>query len=217
MLRVRQALFLSLSLLAGFASPLAQAEISSNNPQDYVGVAHNDYLDCLRKFDPYSKRNPLEVLVYDCGLKTDSDPKEFIERYTAMMPQDLLAPLDELVAPYRDQFTDEQYSYFAAIERILSTQSPDDAARSLEQLENAAVKALGREPGDLSVLSGLATARHSLDYWTHGNGANRPTRMKAKWWQVILADAVGGLVGSLGGPAGTVGLGAACSGAVANL
>lgn len=41
---------------------------------------------------------------------------------------------------------------------------------------------------------------------------------KAKWWQVVLADVAGGIVGGVfGGGVGAVGLGTACSGAVAKL
>lgn len=108
------------------------------------------------------------------------------------------------------------------METILSSQTPEEAAKSLEALEAKAVAGLGKETADLAVLAGLSTARHSLHYWTVENpweqGGEPQAAKKAKWWQVVLADVAGGIVGGIfGGATGAVGLGTACSGAVAKL
>jgi hypothetical protein len=50
------------------------------------------------------------------------------------------------------------------------------------------------------------------------SGEDPKPAKKAKWWQVVLGDAMGGGVGFLlGGPAGAVGLGVACTEGVASL
>jgi hypothetical protein len=204
----------AITLLVLCASSLAIAE-SLENPMNHVGEQHNQYLACLQKVDPLGERNPFELLVNSCAFDPGMPADEFITTYTALMPSDLLAPMDVMLEPYRGELTDAQYAYMSETERILSTRSPEEAAVALAELESRAVESLGRENADLAVLSSLATARHSASYWTE----NPPQpAAKAKWWQVVLGDAVGGLVGGLvGGPTGAVGLGVGCSKAVASL
>ncbi|MGZ3458814.1 MAG: hypothetical protein ACXU86_09970 [Archangium sp.] len=187
----------------------------AQNPMDYVGQQHNEYLGCLERVNPDASRNPLEVLVTDCGFQPEQPADEFIQEYTALMPEDQLAPLSVKLEPYRAEFNDQQYGFALEIENILSTQTPDEADKALEALEANAVESLGREKADLAVLSGLSTARYSLRFWQ----ANPPAQAKkAKWWQVVLGDVAGGIVGGVfGGGVGAVGLGAACSNAVATL
>jgi len=209
MLNLRRSVTLLAVLFAGAAS----AQIKSANPMNYVGEQHNAYLACLQKVNADGKSNPLEALVDQCGFKPEQPADEFIQEYTELMPENLLAPLSQMLAPHRKAFNDRQYSVALEIERVLSTQSPEQAARSLADLENKAVQSLGRETADLAVLSGVATARHSLIFWTQS-----PPQARAKWWQVVLADVAGGIVGGVfGGGVGAVGLGTACSGAVAKL
>jgi hypothetical protein len=209
MFSLRRAVTLLVVLSAGVASA------QSSNPMNYVGEQHNAYLGCLQSVDPTGKSNPLEVLVKDCGFESEQPADEFIKEYSELMPADQLAPLSAKLEPYRREFNDKQYAFALEIERILSTQSPDQAARSLDVLEANAVKSLGREKADLAVLSGVSTARFSLRFWQ----SNPPApQAKAKWWQVVLGDVAGGIVGGIfGGGIGAVGLGTACSQAVASL
>jgi hypothetical protein len=51
----------------------------------------------------------------------------------------------------------------------------------------------------------MSVTKNSMTYWSQGEN-------KAKWWQVVIADAVGGAVGfRIGGLFGGVILGAAAS------
>ncbi|ATB29736.1 hypothetical protein [Melittangium boletus] len=202
----------SVTLLAVLFAGAASAQIKSANPMNHVGEQHNAYLACLQKVNADGKSNPLEALVDQCGFKPEQPADEFIQEYTELMPENLLAPLSETLAPHRKAFNDKQYYFALEIERVLSTQSPEQASKSLADLENKAVQSLGRETADLAVLSGVSTARHSLLFWTQ----SPPARIK--WWHVVLADVAGGVVGGVvGGVAGAVGLGTACSNAVAQL
>lgn len=185
----------------------------AQNPQEEAGHQHNVYLDCLRKVDPAMERNPFETLIRQCGFDPQGDAGEFIRVNTELMPRDLLQPVAVILEPHRERFTDEQYSYLLRMEEVLSTaRSVDDARRGLEALEAEAVERLAGERGNEGILGALSISRYSLEYWV---GSGEVFKAKAKWWQIVIADAVGGAVGSLGGPAGVVGLGAACSGAVA--
>ena len=207
-------LFVMVGTLAfvGLARPAQAAE----NPMEQVGVQHNAMLSCLYKVDPSGSSDPFQLMVDVCGLRVDMTGAEFSEEYSQRLPSDPLAPMDEQLKPYREEFSEEQYKYIEEMERVLTTQEPAAAAKSLASLESRAAGSLGSEKGDLAVLSGLSTAKYSLRFWL--NGSDPVPAKKAKWWQVVLGDVVGAVVGSLvGGPAGAAGLGAACSEAVASL
>lgn len=202
----------ALTVLVLFSASVASA--GGINPMESVGEQHNLYLGCLQTLDPKGERNAFEVLVKDCGFEAGMPAGEFVETYSQLMPRDLEAPLDVMLKDVRGKFTAEQYSYLSRIESVLSSQSPEEAARALEALEAEAVSSLGGKAEDLAVLGGLATARYSLSFWQK----NPPVAMKAKWWQVVLGDVAGGVVGGIfGGGVGAVGLGTACSQAVASL
>ncbi|XXF77954.1 hypothetical protein P2318_33620 [Myxococcaceae bacterium GXIMD 01537] len=217
------------ALVAGAAS-------AQENPMNAVGEQHNGMLACLMAEDPSNKENPFAVLVERCGFKPETSNEEFIETYSQLVPENLGAPLSQVLKPYRGHFNDIQFSYLLKVDSILASQDPQRAAESLARLEADAVKTLGREPSDLAVLSGLSTARYSTCIW--GDGGCTPSwpfpwprpkprwpdyggfekQAKAKWWQVVLGDVAGGIVGGIfGGGVGAVGLGAACSKAVASL
>ncbi|XXF77909.1 hypothetical protein P2318_33390 [Myxococcaceae bacterium GXIMD 01537] len=202
--------------LAGFAAPAHAA----GNPMAYVGEQHNSILACIIENDPVGFEDPFYIIIDICLFNAGVPSAEFSKAYSPLIPRNPLAPLAEQIAPAREAFSDAQYAYISKIESILSTQSPEQAAKSLDALETQAVRSLKRGEADLAVLSGLATARSSLKFWTAGDGTGTPPPQaaKAKWWQVVLGDVAGGIVGGIfGGGVGAVGLGTACSAAVANL
>jgi hypothetical protein len=211
----RRSLLAAAMAFVGFAGPAHAA----NNPMDFVGKQHNTTLDCLLKNDPYGELNPFAVIIDRCMFEAGATSAEFSKVYTPLIPNDPLAPLAEQIAPVLREFSDDQYAYLAKLEVILSTQTPEEATLSLDELESSAVRSLKRENADLAVLSGLATARHSLRFWTGGTSEGTPpVALKAKWWQVVLGDVAGGIVGGIfGAGVGAVGLGTACSAAVANM
>lgn len=217
--RTRRTLTAAAAAVLALAGTGAQA---AGNPYEYVGEQHNIILACILENDPYGKMDPFYTIIDICLFDAGMSSKEFSAQYTPLMPADLTVSLDEMLKPYRESFNDTQYAFLSETERILSTQDPKQAAVSLDELETKAVETLsGKEPGDVAVLAGLSTARHSLQFWT--GATTSPVRQsmsqaKAKWWQVVLADVAGGIVGGVfGGGVGAVGLGTACSGAVAKL
>jgi len=203
-----KALLNAVAVVSLFFAGVASAQIRSENPMSHAGQKHNELLACLLEVDPALSRDPFEVLVTDCGVDPGMPVEEFIARYSAMVPSDLLAPIEKQTWR-RERFSDAQFAYMLRVESILQTQSPEEAAVSLEQLEREAIQTLGREEADLAVLAGLSTARYSLYYWTIVNPGEGLHAMKAKWWHIVLADVGAGLVDPI--------LGAVCSRLVAAL
>jgi hypothetical protein len=180
-----------------FVSGMASADTHSINPSSSVGEEHNVYLECLRKVKPEGTRDELlQALVKDCGYEPGMSFEEFVKQADEQLPREYTDSLTEMVGPHRERYSDKQFAYLLQAERILQTQSPEEAAGSLAKLEEDAVKSLGREQSDLEVLGGLSTARHSTYYWTVQHSGEVPAR--ARWWPIVLADVVGALVG---GPA----------------
>lgn len=163
---IRGGLFAAALALVSLAGTPARA---AENPMAFVGQQHNIFLDCIIDNEPQFPFDPFYILIDICLFNTGMSSKEFSATYTPLMPADLLAPMNEMLAPHRKQFTDTQYAYISEIENILATQSPEEAAKSLEALEAKAVAKLGRKSADLAVLGGLSTARSSLYYWTVEN------------------------------------------------
>ncbi|QWF16494.1 hypothetical protein [Lysobacter capsici] len=185
------AVALASALVLTCTSAFAQAP--SNNPMDGVGVAHNSYAGCVVAQDPRSQRNPVEVMINECGYQTQRPRDEAIAYYTAFVEQahtDRALSLTANLAPYRKHFSAAQYAYFENAERILATsRDAAEASRKLVDLENAAVNHLARGDTDRAVLGGLSTLRHSLELW--GNSSV----VTAGPIEVAAADAAGFVVG----------------------
>jgi hypothetical protein len=189
-----RALFNAVTFCALFISGVASAENPSINPAGSVGETHNVYLECLSKVAPEGTRDEmLQAVVKDCGYEPGVSFEEFVKQADALLPREYTDSLTEMVGPHRARYSDKQFAYMLQAERILQTQSPEEAAGSLAKLEEDAVRNLGREQSDLEVLGGLSTARHSTYYWTVLHPDQVPAR--ARWWPIVLADVVGTLVG----------------------
>lgn len=171
----------------------AFAQTPSNNPMDGVGVAHNSYAGCVVAQDPRGQRNPVEVMIDECGYQTQRPRDEAVAYYTAFVEQahtDRALSLTANLAAQRKHFSAAQYAYFENAERILATsRDAADAGRKLVDLENTAVTRLGRSDTDQAVLGGLSTLRHSLELW--GNSSV----VTAGPIEVAAADAAGFVVG----------------------
>jgi hypothetical protein len=64
--------------------------------------------------------------------------------------------------------------------------------------------------------AGLSVMRHSAFLWSGNNPGGGGTQTKAKWWQTLLGDVAGALVGGLvAGPGGAIAISASTSTAIA--
>lgn len=193
-----------------------------------IGEAHNSYLDCFEASLPDGKASLLDLLdtlVQNCHfIPNEYDYAEFITNYSLLGESTIAnfeeGGLDAVIAPYRRRLGPNHLEYLFILEDILvesiSFQEAFDRLSSL--YDDAVSKLCGRSNADIAVLAAIDIAASSSLYWgPREDGASQRT-LKAKWWQVVLADVAGGVVGGLfGGGAGAVGLGSACSGFVARL
>lgn len=186
---------------------------AADNPMEYVGVEHNRYLDCLLKSRPSRNDSLFEPLVERCGYP--GDPRALEAEYGMLIGalRDGIGAY-ELLATYRGLFTDGEFAFLLRIQWAL--QDTDDAdliQTRLGRIQDDALQAVDTTTsGGRAVLAGLAVARHSAEYWSAHGGALPAGR---KWWEIVAADMVGAVLGSVLPGAGTVGLSACFSGAVA--
>ena len=180
------------------------------NPYDYVGEAHNEYLGCTLEFlDLVTGDTPeaqaavvMDVLEAECAHPPG--PELEIARDIVMVEE----RLDDTGVGMA--LSDEELDVLTEMDQILRTYEPSEALLRLEQLELDTLQTMGDE--SVPVLTALSTARASGTFWQDrpdGNGT------RAKWWQIVLADAAGALVGTLAGPQGSITLGVTASTLVA--
>lgn len=206
-----------MSLAVGYSVTSGAAEI---------GAAHNRYLDCLRRsfsMPQSSIHVLLKTLISRCHYEPPlRSGDEFLKLYADLGEQilrdSLREGLEKAIAPYITQFNDVHLAYLQEIENIVKNQPSLEAAHSLDMLYRKAVKELCPQSlsavcanPDIAVLAGIDIGASSSRYWK-----DYSPLLKVKWWHIVLGDVAGGIVGGLfGGGVGAVGLGSACSAAVA--
>ncbi len=215
-------LLFSLILLLGSASAVNAGEF---------GEAHNRYLDCLRKTlprGPVAARDIMSALLNNCRYTPPSaNASNFVETYGRLLESTMRSlqagGLTAVLNSYSDRFTAMHMGYLNQIESIVKAQNPREAITTLNRLHAEATRQFRSNPNspnrgtvnsDVAVLAAIDIAASSIQYWERNAPANE-MRMMVKWWQVVLADVAGGIVGGVfGAGVGAVGLGGACSAAV---
>jgi hypothetical protein len=189
---------------SGYAAAPANA---ADNPMDYIGIAHNIYLDCLEKSESQSV-SPLIRIVEECGFDAGMSTDELVKRYQGMIEMDPRLPITQRMAPYRDQYTRYQFSFFERIEKIAAiSRSLSEADAMFAKLEDEAIAHLSvKNAADRSVLATLSTVRYSIRYWSTANlSGGSETARWPKWIRVVtlaLVDGAGVAIGGLPGGAG---------------
>lgn len=196
------------------------------NPLDNVGVEHNVYLACLMRDGSDQSVSPLQRVVEECGFKPETSTEDFVATYSPLVEADPYLTVVERMSPYRDSYTDYQFSFFERIDDVLAgATSQEEADAMFARLESEAIQNLSTSTrAEQSIFAALSTARHSLKYWTQP-GALPPdetAQKKLKWWVKVLvvvgADLVGAAGGMLiGGPPVAGAVGAGCSGGTATV
>lgn len=196
---------------------------AADNPQQRVGIEHNEYLACLMSAGGGALDVALRNLVEKCGFDPGIPVGEFVAFYSRELNIDPLLSVEKRMQAYRSFYTEEEFAYFRRIDQAFAAStSPAEANQELAKLEEEAVARFsGKTDGEASLLALLSTARHSLAYWSASGAplqakAGEVGARKLKWWQKVLivvgADCVGAGIGFLiGGPVGAGAIGAGAS------
>lgn len=193
-LRLAAALLLSLAAAPVFAA---------GNPMNFVGQAHNQYLDCLQ-IHGEPGISPLITLVRKCGLQPGMPIREFLATYRPVVEADPEMPLAERMLPFRDRYTDYEYGFFHRIDEVTVTATDEEQARRMfADLEAEAVARLDVNTfSGQSILAGIAVARHSLEFWIRHEPipADMSAERKMPRWLrkliVVAADVGGAMLGA---------------------
>ena len=181
------------------------------NPFAYVGEAHNTYLDCTLDYAAGSVDETLAVLVDDCGFDSRTyEPSEFL-----LGLPDIFKHVDDSLygSGVNVGMEADDLEILARADVILRNHSPEEAAVRLADLEQEALRADSSD----ALLGGLATLRSSNDFWMNELDGE-DAKAGAKWWQIVLADAAGAIVGGItAGPGGAIALGTTASTLVAGM
>jgi hypothetical protein len=181
------------------------------NPFAYVGEAHNVYLDCTLDYDPADVDETLAVLVDDCGFDSRTyEPSEFL-----LGLPDIFKQVDDTLyqSGVNVGMGADDLEILARADVILRNHSPEEAAVRLADLEQEALRADSSD----ALLGGMATLRSSNDFWMNELDGE-DAKAGAKWWQIVLADAAGAIVGGVtAGPGGAIALGTTASTLVAGI
>lgn len=203
--RIAKCLLLSaLALPAMFPARASAAE----NPMDWVGVAHNLYLECLA-LSKDQTISPLRRIVDECGHDPGMPTDELVAKYQSLIEVEPGVSMRDRMAEYRDSYDDYQFSFFVRVDEIFAVvRNPSEADAALAKLEAEAVAKLRvDDPAGRAVLSMLSTSRHSLRYWSAQTGIQGQVSA-ARWpkWirvlTVVVADGAGVAIGGLAGGAG---------------
>jgi hypothetical protein len=173
---------------------------ADGNPLDRVGIEHNVYLGCLMRDGGDTTVSPLQRVVEECGYKPGISTDDFAARYSSLVDTDPFKTVAERMGPYRESYTDYQFSFFERIDRVIATaQDQAEADAMFAQLEKEASARLTTDTtAEQSILAALSTARHSLQYWSQvpPTGASA---QKLRWWVKVLAVVGADLLGAAGG------------------
>lgn len=161
---IAQPLQLALALLLGGA--LAPA-FAADNPMSFVGEKHNQDLACLAEHGRPGV-SPLVTLVRHCGLQPAMPVKEFAATFQPLLDADPTLPLAQKMAPFRDRYTDYEFSFFSRIDIVVETAANEKEADAMfAALEQEALSELDLGTfAAQTILGGLSVSRSSLDYWT---------------------------------------------------
>lgn len=180
---------------------LALSSEASGNPLDSVGIQHNVYLGCLMNNGGDPSVSPLQRVVEECGFDPGTGTEEFVARYSSLIEADPYLTVAERMAPYRESYTDYQFSYFERIDEVIAV--AEDQARAdamFAALEDEAIQQLTTETAaERSVFAALSTARHSLAYWSQNMPREEAAQKKLKWWVKVLVVVGADLLGAAGG------------------
>ncbi|MBD8524278.1 hypothetical protein [Pseudomarimonas arenosa] len=207
-------------LVVALAAAVVSPAMAANNPFKFVGEQHNQYLACLHTHGQPGV-SPLVTLVKQCGFRPGMPLREFAATFGPVLNGDPNVPLAERMLPFRDRYSDYEYSYFGRIDDVLATAADEEMAEQMfADLEMEAVRNLDISTfGGQTIVAALAVGRKSLDYWVsyepivEGDAQRWP-----KWLKKLLvvgADILGAVISSeLGAtPSQTGGVAAAASAA----
>lgn len=191
---------------------LSQKEIQNENYLNYTGAEHNRLLALLQKNDEkgrLSYSQMYDIIVTDLGVQNNPpiSKEKCIELLTKYNNFDYNTKLDQL---YLDGLiTDKQKSKiietYNVVKSPVTLETKQIELNSIEDYILNDQTMTTNESETLMVF--MSVSKSSLEYWD-----SEFTNEKAKWWHIVLADAIGGGTGfGIGGPIGGIILGAMAS------
>ena len=201
-------------------------EIIPTNPYENVGEKHNEILGDFNENSAgqlvagMSSMEKENFIVQTILEKENVDPAIFAQakERLGLSPNDLIIDYD--FTDY-DQFfrtigmeDDTRNLLSTFLENYVDVVSPiglDEVEKGIKDLEIKMMTDHSNSPDFEVAMTYLATLKSTNNYWN----ANQEEKIAgAKWWQVLLADAAGAAIGSLGGGAFAAPVAAVCSAAV---
>jgi hypothetical protein len=235
---MKQILFLLL-FVATTISTFAQSHTNSNNPYDYIGKQHNDYLayyaanvasDAPKATKLSLIPSTLKAYGVSAGiLDSKFDVNTFLS--TGLVSRVINDPNFSMVAEFNSMRMTVEAGYQQKLEEaVINLTTAEEVYAAIKSLETSILSDRNlTATGKVALLCGTSTARYSCFYWSNqkpgnfwGINSTNPKGQKQnafapkntsviKWWKVLLKDAIGAAAGSLGGPVGAGVGGAAAS------
>lgn len=178
----------------------------ASNPVDGAGLQHNEFLRCLEKHAP-PDTELLVSLVKDCGYDPGMPLDTFVKTYTPVFDIQPGTLTTSLMEPYRNQYTDYEFSFFVRMDDIFSTSpSIEQMKERLATLEHEAIERLDPEKRtNRTILGGISVARHSADHWS-GKVDEQPNSAAARipWIIRIIVTVLADVAAYLATDSGTV-------------
>lgn len=198
------------------------------NPFDYLGELHNNFMTDMHNLKPSKNEIPELALkfVKENGYDTSKfDSNRVLEIMNESMTSEFTKEkVDDLGKRLRfsDEYKRELYK-LADFFNGDSYENTDDIVNQLKEIETSYLQAKVSDEEKQQLLSIIAIARHSTDYWISYypndiNEQNAPITSKRRWWArifgAIVSDVAGAVIGAVGGPVGSVIGAVAASGGV---
>ncbi len=208
---------------------MLEKSVATGNPYDYLGVLHNEFMQEMHNSKPsddseiptlalkFANSNGFNTSAYDysrvSAIKDESMNSEFTRQ-----------KIDELTSRFQfsQNYKEELYK-LADFFNAANYDSTDDIINQLQRIENSYIEATNLTQIEKeNLLATIAITRHSTNYWISffpddfNSGNNGAILAKRRWWARIfggiVADAMGAVIGTIGGPAGMI-VGAAAASA----
>ena len=187
------------------------------NPQNYVGEEHNqmvgDFLTAHgEELTAIQQPMEKEVFIFDNLLTENNLEFKYYLDATVLLGLEAGKTLPEYDFQQFDQIfkiakmdNGLKTTLTNAMEKLVQIdgRTPEGLAKiqtQIREIEIDLMKDFEKAEGYTPAMTYLAVLKKSAQFWNGDGAGNTPQPTKAKWWQTLLADAAGAVIGGvLGG------------------